>query len=102
MKSQEITPAQAAAALGKISTEKKAAAARRNGALAPPGPGLAPVPLADIECRVKAGKSAGSPCPGGDSLTAHHWSCPRGQAIKRRQKEGRDPLTGLKLSEASE
>lgn len=83
---------------GEVRTEKKTLAARLNGAKnTTPGPGRGPVSLSEIECSVKAGKSAGSSCPGGDALTGHHWSCPRGQAIIRRQKEGRDIETGKKI-----
>jgi hypothetical protein len=90
---------QAAAVLGRIRTEKKAAAARRNGFKPGNAHGVGPAPmlLSEIECCIKVGKAAGAPCPGGDALTGHHWSCPRGQAIQRRQKSGRDVQTGVKL-----
>jgi hypothetical protein len=100
METREKNPA--AVALGRMTSEKKALSSRRNGALnTVPGPGKAPVSLSSIECRVKAGKSAGAPCLGGDSLEGHHWSCPRGQAILRRQRDGRDVLTGQKIEAAA-
>lgn len=88
----------AAVALGRIKTPLKQETALRNLSQRSPDKlgGREPVPLSEIECAIKASKAAGSPCPGGDSLTGHHWSCPRGQAIKRRQAEGRDVQTGLK------
>jgi hypothetical protein len=84
---------------GEVRTDKKAQAARANGAMGrgPKNP-RGPVPLSEIECCIKVGKAAGSPCLGGDSLEGHHWSCPRGQAIKRRAQEGRDILTGKKAA----
>lgn len=36
-------------------------------------------PLSQIECR----------CEAGDALDGHKWDCPRGQAIKRRKKQGK-------------
>ena len=68
----------AAAALGSIRTEKKAAASRENGKKAPPGPGMPARPLSEIRCT----------CDAGEALTGHHYVCPRGRAIKRRQKAG--------------
>ena len=76
----------AAAALGSIRSEKKAASSAKNGALAPPGPGRAPAALFSLACS----------CGAGDTTEGHKTSCPRGQAVKRREKEGRDVLTGLK------
>ena len=79
----------AAAAMGSARTPAKTAAARRNG-FKPGhsfGKGRSPVPLLEIDCS----------CEAGEALDAHHWRCPRGQAIKRRQKEGRDVLTGQKI-----
>ena len=84
----------AAAMMGSARTQRKAASSRANGRLAPPGPGMAPAPLLTIPCIVRVGKNAGAPCPGGESLSGHHWSCPRGQAIKRRLAQGRDVWTG--------
>ncbi len=94
----------AASAMGSARTPAKAAAAARNGFKSGHSlsTGRTPIALSDFECAIKSGASAGLPCSGGDALTGHHWSCPRGKAIIRRQKEGRDLLTGLKLSEASE
>jgi hypothetical protein len=80
----------AAVALGSIRTEAKALASRENGKKAAPGPGLSPKPLLSISCTCVAGKA----------LEGHKWDCPRGQAIKRRLKEGRDILTGEKLVSA--
>ena len=77
----------AAVALGSIRTERKAAASRENGKRASPGPGSPPKPLLSIRCT----------CSAGEALEAHKWDCPRGQAIKRRIKEGRDILTGALL-----
>jgi hypothetical protein len=92
---KEITDEQRAAAgraLGSIRTEKKAEAARRNGFK--PGhkfsPGRPARPLSEFACT----------CEAGEALTGHHWRCPRGQAIVRRNKEGRDPITG-KTTEAT-
>lgn len=76
----------AAAALGSIRSEKKAASSAKNGALAPPGPGRSPAPLFSLACS----------CGAGDVTEGHKTSCPRGQAVKRRQREGRDLLTGEK------
>lgn len=81
----------AAALLGSIKTEAKAASSRENGKKAPPGPGRNPVPLAEIRCT----------CDAGEALGGHRWNCPRGQAIKRRQAQGRDVLTGAPLESAA-
>lgn len=72
-----ITPAEAAAALGRIKTEKKAAASRKNGKLSG-GPPLKP--LANIPCNC-----------GGEAL-AHSSTCPRGRRIRVRRRQGL-PLT---------
>lgn len=81
----------AAALLGSIKTEAKATSSRENGKKAPPGPGRSPVALAEIRCT----------CDAGEALEGHRWNCPRGQAIKRRQAQGRDVLTGAPLEGAS-
>jgi hypothetical protein len=81
----------AAVALGAIRTEAKAAASRVNGKHAAPGPGLKPTLLSALACT----------CVAGDALEGHKWDCPRGQAIKRRIKEGRDIQTGEKLAEGA-
>jgi hypothetical protein len=77
----------AAVALGSIKTERKAAASRENGKRASAGPGVPPKPLMEIQCT----------CTAGESLEGHRWDCPRGQAVKRRKKEGRNLLTGTLL-----
>lgn len=61
--------------IGSKKTASKAESSRRNGELG----GREPLPLADIPCA----------CGAGDALTGHRWDCPRGQAIKRRQKTGK-------------
>jgi hypothetical protein len=77
----------AAVALGSRKSDRKAAASRENGKRASPGPGSPPKPLLEIRCT----------CTTGEALEGHRWDCPRGQAIKRRIKEGRDVLTGALL-----
>lgn len=87
---------QAAALLGSIKTEKKAAASARNGFK--PGNthgkngGRKPAPIGSIPCN----------CSGGDSTeaSAHTWRCARGQALRRREAQGRDAVTGEKLGAA--
>lgn len=97
---KELSPEErraAAAAMGSISTPKKAQASARNGFK--PGNKLARnggrphKAITELVCN----------CAGGDSLeeSAHKWRCPRGQAIRRRISESRDVLTGEKLAEAS-
>ncbi len=66
----------AAAAMGSARTPAKSEASRRNGILGAMSGGRPQKPLSAIECR----------CGAGDALTGHKWNCPRGQAIKRRQK----------------
>jgi hypothetical protein len=72
----------AASVLGSVRTEKKRAATQENMRLLRER-GLAWVkpltPLSEIRCT----------CDAGESLEGHRWDCPRGQAIKRRRKEGR-------------
>lgn len=77
---------EAARLLGGISTPRKAAASRANGFKpgAAPGPGRAPLGLLDISCT----------CDAGTALEGHRWNCPRGQAVKRRRAQGKDPMTG--------
>lgn len=72
---------EAARLLGSIITPKKRAHieklrqnAAENGKLG----GRPLMPLSEIPCN----------CEAGDSLEGHRWNCPRGQAIKRRQKAG--------------
>lgn len=80
---------EAARILGSIRTPKKAAASRANGFK--PGNavgGRPPVPLLEIPCA----------CTAGESLEGHHWKCPRGQAVKRRIAQGKDPMTGAPLA----
>ena len=82
----------AAAIMGSIRTEKKATSSRGNLAKRPPEKrgGLTPRPLLSLACS----------CGAGEALEGHKWDCPRGQAIKRRIKEGRDVLTGALLVSA--
>ena len=79
----------AASLMGSIKTPKKASASRGNLAKRPPEKmgGLKPTPLSALACT----------CGAGEALEGHRWDCPRGQAIKRRIKEGRDVQTGEKL-----
>jgi hypothetical protein len=97
---KEISPEErraAAAAMGSITTPKKAEASARNGFK--PGNKLARnggrhhKAITELDCN----------CTGGDSLeeNAHKWRCPRGQAIRRRISEGRDVLTGVLLSQTT-
>ncbi len=65
-----------AAAMGRARTPAKIAAARANGRKAPPGPGRPARPLEEFACTC-----------GGSGLD-HKTTCPRGQAIRRRQKAG--------------
>lgn len=80
----------AAAILGSARTPKKAESSRR--ALAMRGPdqlgGRPPVPLEGIACT----------CGQGMALDGHKGTCPRGGAIRRRRAQGKDPLTGHRLS----
>lgn len=80
---------EAARLMGSIRTEKKAASSKANGFK--PGHtvvgGRKSEPLAEIRCT----------CEAGEALEGHRWDCPRGQAIKRRIKQGRDIQTGEKL-----
>ncbi len=69
----------AAAAMGSARTEAKAAASRRNGLKNALKAGRPVKPLSEIRCT----------CDAGESMTGHRWNCPRGQAIKRRQKAGK-------------
>ncbi len=84
---------EAARLMGSIKTEKKAQASRANGFKPgnPGSPGRARKALSEFPCS----------CEEPDSLTGHKWDCMRGQAIKRRQKQGRDLITGELLTEAS-
>ncbi len=68
-----ITPSEAAAALGRIKTEKKAASSRENGKLSG-GPPMKP--LESIPCTC-----------GGEGLE-HKSTCPRGIRIRVRRKKG--------------
>lgn len=87
--------AAAAALLGSISTPKKAAASARNGFKpgnkASRNGGRPWKALSEVDCDCKGGQSA--------DASDHTWRCPKGQAIRRRIKEGRDILTGALLSE---
>jgi hypothetical protein len=70
---------EAARLMGMATTEAKQRAARENGKKSRPGPGRTPTPLREIACT----------CLARDAMEGHRWDCPRGQAIKRRQKAGR-------------
>jgi hypothetical protein len=72
-----LSTSEAAAAMGRVRSPKKAEAARENGKK---GGGPRKV-LADIPCN----------CGAGDSLE-HKSTCPRGRTIRRRRKLGQ-PLT---------
>lgn len=78
----------AARLMGSITTEKKAAASRLNGLKSPGGPGRSPVPLYGIPCV----------CGAGEVVEGHKASCPRGAAVIRRSKAGKDAITGESLS----
>ena len=85
----------AAAMMGSARTEKKAAASRANQAKRTPGKFGGPKPknIFLLPCK--------EPCTAGESLEGHRWECPRGQAIRRRQRLGFDVITGIKLSAES-
>ena len=71
---------EAARQMGRTRSERKAATSRENAARRMPEqmPGRTPKPLAEIPCR----------CDAGGAMVGHRWDCPRGQAIKRREKAG--------------
>ena len=69
---------EAARLMGSARTEAKREAAKRNGPINGLKGGRPLKRLEEIECR----------CEAGDALDGHRWDCPRGQAIKRRQKAG--------------
>jgi len=74
---QEPTPEEIARVLshlGKRRSPKKAATSATNGRLG----GRPQKPLAEIACT----------CGRGDALDGHPTTCPRGRAIRRRQKAG--------------
>jgi len=78
---ESIDPSAAARALAKIKSPKRLQESRRTIAIARQhikNPGRKPWPLSRYECT----------CGRGDSLEGHPWSCPRGQAIRRRIKKG--------------
>lgn len=83
---------EAARAMGSARTPAKTEAARRNGFKpgnqAAKNGGRKPKPLGEISCK----------CGVGEALEGHKWDCPKGQAIKRRQAEGLDLVTGAKVS----
>jgi hypothetical protein len=64
--------------MGSARTPAKADASRRNGLLGAEKGGRPIKPLSAIACT----------CEAGEALSGHRWNCPRGQAIKRRQKAG--------------
>lgn len=82
---------EAARLMGSIKTERKAASSRANGFKQgnPGSPGRSRKPLSEIPCS----------CTAGDALEGHKWDCMKGQAIKRRTKQGRDLQTGELLNE---
>jgi len=67
----------AAALMGSATSERKKQTSAANGRKAPPGPGRTPKPLEAF------------PCTCGGSGLDHKSTCPRGQAIRRRQKASR-------------
>jgi len=69
---------EAARLMGRARTEKKVEAARRNAPINGLKGGRPRQSLSEIACN----------CTAGDDLQGHRWNCPRGQAIKRRQKAG--------------
>jgi hypothetical protein len=74
-KGSDITPSEAAAALGRIKTEKKAEAARANGARG----GREPRDIFSYPCTCGAEKSA--------RLEDHTTTCPRGRRLYYRKRE---------------
>jgi hypothetical protein len=70
---------EAARLMGSARTPAKTEAAKRNAPINGLKGGRPQKPLAEIPCR----------CEAGDALEGHRWNCPRGQAIKRRQKAGK-------------
>lgn len=85
---------EAARLMGSISTPKKAASSKANGFK--PGnscgknQGRKHKQLSEFVCICDLPE---------DALEGHRWDCMRGQAIKRRIKEGRDLQTGQKAGE---
>jgi hypothetical protein len=71
---------EAARLMGSARTPEKIQKALQNLAARPADKlgGRKPKALAEIPCT----------CEAGDSREGHRWNCPRGQAIKRRQKAG--------------
>ena len=78
----------AAALMGSARTPAKMAAVEKARAARSPEQlgGVKPRSLQSIPCT----------CDAGEALEGHRWNCARGQAIKRRTKQNRDLLTGLK------
>ncbi len=72
---------EAARLMGRARTEAKITSSLRNLDARPEDKkgGRPQKPLAEIPCR----------CEAGAALTGHRWDCPRGQAVKRRQKAGK-------------
>ena len=77
-KGMTLSVSEAAAAMGRVSSPKKAAAARENGKKG----GGPRKPLSEFRCT----------CGRGEALEGHPTTCPRGLAIRRRRKAGRPLL----------
>lgn len=69
---------EAARLMGKVRSERKTNAARANATVKGDKRGPKPKPLNQLKCN----------CDGGDTLN-HKSYCPRGRAIRQRQKEER-------------
>lgn len=68
---------EAARLLGMSTSERKKATSAANGRLSKSG-GRPPLPLSEIPCN----------CGRGEAMEGHPTTCPRGRAIRRRQKAG--------------
>lgn len=69
---------EAARLMGSVKSDAKKAASKVWGPINGKAGGRPLVPLESIRCT----------CAAGNEREGHHWSCPRGQAIKRRSKAG--------------
>lgn len=82
MNEQEtVTRQEGARVMGGARSERKAQAARENGAKST-SEGRPPWPLEAYACT----------CGAGDVVERHRTTCPRGRAIRRRQKAGKLPI----------